>query len=44
MLFKNNPVWEQIQRSIKYITYVDQNVMKMKDEDELLMNLRILKI
>jgi hypothetical protein len=33
-VFKNPPVWEQIQHSIKYVTYVNQNIMKIINEDE----------
>jgi hypothetical protein len=34
-VLKNPLVWEEIQHSIKYITDVDQNIMKILDEDEL---------
>jgi hypothetical protein len=34
-LLKNPLVWKEIQHSIKYIADVDQNIMKILDEDEL---------
>jgi hypothetical protein len=34
-LLKNRLVWEEIQHSIKYISDVDQNIMKILDEAEL---------
>jgi hypothetical protein len=34
VLLKNPLVWKEIQHSIKYIADVDQNIMKILDEDE----------